>query len=114
MSSALVWELVKNNNAFLVKRERTSRLGAVAFSSEAGNLLNVNTAKYSGLSNEGTIDIAADLTLTKKVSIYIICLVWICPGTLALRCLTACPPLPCAFAHVPGILSRFLDHFPHP
>jgi hypothetical protein len=68
MSSALVWELVKNNNAFLVKRERTNRSGAVQFSREAGNLLGVNTAKYSGLANDHTVGLSSDLVLTKKVN----------------------------------------------
>ncbi len=69
MSSALVWELVKNNNSFLVKRERTNRVGAVAFSREPGNLLNVNSAKYSGLANDKAVDISANLVISKKVSI---------------------------------------------
>ena len=32
----------------IIKRNRTNRNGAVQFSSEPGNLLNVNTFKYSG------------------------------------------------------------------
>ena len=75
MSEALVWHLVRDNNCFLHKRERTSRAGSVQFSSEPGNLMNVNTFKYSGLANNKTIDlqIATDdkkrsrVVLTKKV-----------------------------------------------
>ena len=67
MASALVWELTKNHNSFLHKRERTSRLGAVAFTTEPGNLLNVNSYKYSGLANDKTVGISADLTLSTKV-----------------------------------------------
>ncbi|KAG0252756.1 hypothetical protein BG011_006815 [Mortierella polycephala] len=53
MSADLTWLLIKNNNSFLVKRS------GVQFSSEAGNLLNQNSFKYSGLANKKTIDIAA-------------------------------------------------------
>ena len=67
MSDALVWHLIRDNNAFLVKRERTSRRGAVQFSKEPGNLLNVNCFKYSGIANGSTIDISSDLALTTKV-----------------------------------------------
>ncbi|KAI8145219.1 ribosomal protein L28e [Fennellomyces sp. T-0311] len=51
MSAELVWALVKNNNSFLVKRS------GVQFSSEPGNLANLNTFKYSGLANNKTVDI---------------------------------------------------------
>ena len=68
MSEALVWHLIRDNNSFLVKRERTSRRGAVQFSSEPGNLLNVNSFKYSGVANNATIDISSsDLTIKSKV-----------------------------------------------
>eukprot|EP01039_Chlorochromonas_danica_P009771 gene9771-10806_t len=73
MSSALVWELVKNNNAFLLKNGRVNaynRSGFIALSKEAGNLLNVSSAKYSGLANENTVDISADLTLSKKTGVF--------------------------------------------
>ncbi|KAI9317773.1 ribosomal L28e/Mak16 [Dichotomocladium elegans] len=52
MSADLVWALVKNNNAFLVKRSNGQ------FSSEPGNLTNLNSFKYSGLANAKTVDIA--------------------------------------------------------
>lgn len=67
MSSALIWQLVKDHNSFLVKRGRTARLGAVQFSSEKGNLLNVNNLKYSGLVGGATVNVSNDLTLTTKV-----------------------------------------------
>lgn len=67
MSSTLVWQLIKNNNSFLVKRGRTNRGGAVQFSTESGNLLNVNTFKYSGLAAATTAGISTDLVLTTKV-----------------------------------------------
>ncbi|KAF9124625.1 hypothetical protein EC957_001003 [Mortierella hygrophila] len=53
MSADLTWLLIKNNNSFLIKRS------GVQFSSEAGNLLNKNSFKYSGLANKKTVDISA-------------------------------------------------------
>ena len=68
MADSLVWMCVKNNNAFLVKRgKKTSRCGAVQFSKERGNLLNVNSFKYSGLANSKAIDIDHNLNLNLKV-----------------------------------------------
>ena len=70
MSEALVWHLIRDNNSFLVKRGRTSRSGEVQFSKEPGNLLSVNTFKYSGIANNGSIDIRPDghheVKITKK------------------------------------------------
>ncbi|KAI7821914.1 ribosomal L28e/Mak16 [Gamsiella multidivaricata] len=69
MSADLTWLLIKNNNSFLVKRS------GVQFSSEAGNLLNKNSFKYSGLANNKTIDIVAAssgrgvVVSTKKASV---------------------------------------------
>ena len=60
MSDSLVWLLVKNNNAFLHKRFHTKRAGAVQFSSEPGNLLSVNSFKYSGIANSKTIDLSVN------------------------------------------------------
>ena len=72
MSEALVWQLIRNNNSFLVKRGHTKRDGSVQFSSEPGNLLNVSSFKYSGLANNNTLGIrqsvANDVVLTKRVS----------------------------------------------
>ncbi|GJJ71730.1 large subunit ribosomal protein L28e [Entomortierella parvispora] len=53
MSADLTWLLIKNNNSFLVKRS------GVQFSREAGNLLNKNSFKFSGIANKKTIDIQA-------------------------------------------------------
>ncbi|KAG0352364.1 60S ribosomal protein L28, partial [Podila minutissima] len=53
MSADLTWLLIKNNNSFLVKRS------GVQFSAEAGNLLNKNSFKYSGLANNKTVGIEA-------------------------------------------------------
>ena len=66
MSDALVWHLIRDNNSFLHKRERTNRAGSVQFSSEPGNLLNVNTFKHSGLANSNTIDIQVSAPIKRK------------------------------------------------
>jgi hypothetical protein len=73
MADALVWQLIRSNNSFLVKRGQTKRDGSVQFSSEKGNLLNVNSFKYSGIANSSTV--AVQLTdkgvafTTKVISI---------------------------------------------
>ena len=66
MSDALVWHLIRDNNCFLHKRERTNRAGGVQFSSEAGNLLNVNTYKHSGIANSSTIDIQVGAPIKRR------------------------------------------------
>ncbi|KAK2080610.1 hypothetical protein QBZ16_000464 [Prototheca wickerhamii] len=54
MSSALVWEIVKNHNSFLKKGPNGS-----LFTTEPGNLLNKHSAQFSGLANYGkTVDVA--------------------------------------------------------
>ncbi|OZJ04985.1 hypothetical protein BZG36_01776 [Bifiguratus adelaidae] len=53
MSSDLIWALVKDNNSFLVKRS------GVQFSTEPGNLKNLNTYKYSGLANHKVVHVTA-------------------------------------------------------
>ena len=52
-STDLIWHLVKNNNAFLVRRDRCS------FSKEAGNLRNLHARRFSGLVQRRAIDIQA-------------------------------------------------------
>ncbi|KAL1921587.1 uncharacterized protein VTP21DRAFT_11303 [Calcarisporiella thermophila] len=54
MSADLVWQIIKANNSFLVKR------AGVEFSSEPGNLKNLNSYKYSGLANEKVVSIEAN------------------------------------------------------
>lgn len=55
---ALVWELTRNNSSFLKKRNGfTKRSGAVAFSTEKGNIKSLNQFKYSGLANSKVCDI---------------------------------------------------------
>ena len=82
MSDALVWELIKDNNSFLVKRGRDARIGPVQFSKEPGNLLGVNSFKYSGIANSKSIDLSAGddgITLSLKVFlmfIYLYCFIY--------------------------------------
>ncbi|MQM00846.1 hypothetical protein Taro_033589, partial [Colocasia esculenta] len=52
----LIWEIVKRNNAFLVK-EFGNGTAMVQFSKEKNNLYNVNSFKHSGLANKKTISI---------------------------------------------------------
>lgn len=60
LSGSLTWELVKNHNSFMVKKNgRTRRSSAVRFSTERGNLMNLSTYKYSGIANSKTVDISA-------------------------------------------------------
>ncbi|KAF9026255.1 60S ribosomal protein L28 [Haplosporangium bisporale] len=59
MSADLTWLLIKNNNSFLIKRS------GVQFSAEAGNLLNKNSFKYSGLANN-KVYAATTVSLTVK------------------------------------------------
>lgn len=68
MSSTLVWQIVKNHNSFLVKRGRTNRAGAVQFSAEPGNVLNVNSFKFSGIAAAAGAHVSSDLNLTVKVN----------------------------------------------
>lgn len=58
-ADSLVWEIVKNNNSFMRKKNgRTARSGSIRFSTERGNLMSRSTYKYSGLANSKTIDIS--------------------------------------------------------
>ena len=60
------WMYVREQNSALVKRKRGDRNKAVQFTSEKGNVTNLNTFKYSGLANDRTIavDIGADGKVT--------------------------------------------------
>jgi Ribosomal L28e protein family len=65
----LLWECVRKNNAFLVKKNgHTKRSGKVAFSSEKGNLKSMHMIKYSGLVNPKAIDIVS--TVDNKTSLF--------------------------------------------
>merc|ERR1712076_124993 len=56
MSQAVVWSIVRQNHAFLVKSKRN---GGVQFSKHPANLKNKNTLKYSGIANSNTVAIQA-------------------------------------------------------
>jgi large subunit ribosomal protein L28e len=67
---SLVWELTRRNTSFMKKKNgRTKRSGAVAFSSEKGNLASLNLFKYSGLANSKVCDITC--TDEDRASLYI-------------------------------------------
>ncbi|QCE02285.1 large subunit ribosomal protein L28e [Vigna unguiculata] len=52
----LVWEIVKKNNSFLVKQFGRGTQ-SIEFSRESNNLYNLNSFKFSGLSNKKTVTI---------------------------------------------------------
>ncbi|KAJ0971388.1 hypothetical protein J5N97_019347 [Dioscorea zingiberensis] len=52
----LVWEIVKKNNAFLVKQFGNGN-AKVQFSKEPNNLYNVHSFKHSGLANKKSVSI---------------------------------------------------------
>ncbi|KAI3839147.1 hypothetical protein MKX03_032777 [Papaver bracteatum] len=53
---SLIWEIIKRNNAFLVK-EFGNGNQMVQFSKEPNNLYNVNSFKHSGLANAKTVSV---------------------------------------------------------
>jgi len=55
-SEDLQWLLLRNYNSFMVKRLPEGPI----FSKESGNLRNLHSHKYSGLTNAKTIDIDSD------------------------------------------------------
>merc|ERR1712010_211656 len=56
MSQAVVWSIVRENHAYLVKSRKS---GGVQFSKHPANLKNKNTLKYSGIANNKAISIQA-------------------------------------------------------
>jgi hypothetical protein len=72
-SADLIWQLVKKNNAFLVKRNGNSN-ASVQFSSEPNNLYNLNTFKYSGNFNAFKVlrQISLLVSLRRQVSISVV------------------------------------------
>ena len=59
MADSLVWACIRDNNSFMYKRGREASTGAVKFSSEPGNVMNVSSFKYSGLANSKAIGVQA-------------------------------------------------------
>merc|ERR1711865_1028524 len=58
MSQDLVWQLVRNNSAFIHKRRCGS--SKVIFNSEPDNLTNLNRFKDSGLANAKAVSLVAN------------------------------------------------------
>ncbi|KAI1429330.1 ribosomal L28e protein family-domain-containing protein [Xylaria sp. FL1777] len=70
VSGDLVWEVVRNNNAFLVKRKAA---GGVQFSRDPLNLTNKNARKWAGFVNDKALGVVAGdkdavKVLSKKTS----------------------------------------------
>ncbi|KAA6373238.1 MAG: hypothetical protein EZS28_031235 [Streblomastix strix] len=59
MSNALIWQIIRKNNAYLVKRDH------VIFSKERGNVANLNRQRFSGLANHHAVDIHLNKNGTK-------------------------------------------------
>ena len=59
MSSDIVWQTIRNNSSFLVKRN------GIQFSREPGNLTGLNSYKYNGLANNKTVSVEAAPGTTK-------------------------------------------------
>lgn len=56
MSDPLIWQCVKNHNAFLRKQGvNPKRGGMMCFSAEKGNLASLNSFKFSGIANSKQI-----------------------------------------------------------
>ncbi|GAM86854.1 hypothetical protein ANO11243_048740 [Dothideomycetidae sp. 11243] len=55
ISDALIWQITRKSNAFLVKR---TQAGGVQFSRDPHNLLNKHTSKYSGYANSRAIGVS--------------------------------------------------------
>lgn len=53
MSSHLIWSIIRNNNANLLKKRNISK----PFSTEANNLTNLNSFRYNGLVHKKTLSI---------------------------------------------------------
>eukprot|EP00735_Rhodelphis_limneticus_P004484 TRINITY_DN16075_c0_g1::TRINITY_DN16075_c0_g1_i1::g.13822::m.13822 TRINITY_DN16075_c0_g1::TRINITY_DN16075_c0_g1_i1::g.13822 ORF type:complete len:149 (+),score=52.77,sp/O82204/RL281_ARATH/42.62/5e-22,Ribosomal_L28e/PF01778.12/5.1e-33,Ribosomal_L24e/PF01246.15/0.063 TRINITY_DN16075_c0_g1_i1:50-448(+) len=67
MSSELIWQVIRKNNAYLVKRD------GLQLSSEAANLTHQHSYKFSGLANKKAVAITAidggcKLSIKKKTA----------------------------------------------
>ncbi|KAK4082480.1 60S ribosomal protein L28 [Purpureocillium lilacinum] len=70
VSSDLIWEIVRNNNSFLVKSNRN---GGVQFSRDPLNLTNKNSRKHAGFVNDKAIGVVPNekggvTVISKKTS----------------------------------------------
>ncbi|XP_063240212.1 large ribosomal subunit protein eL28 [Bacillus rossius redtenbacheri] len=55
MSSHLCWAIIRNNNAYLLKKRNISK----PFSTEPNNLVNLSAYKYNGLIHKRSVGIVA-------------------------------------------------------
>ena len=53
MSSDVVWQVLRQHNSFVVKRD------GITLSSEPGNLMNRHSYKFSGLANKKVVHVGA-------------------------------------------------------
>ncbi|KRT80097.1 hypothetical protein AMK59_6901, partial [Oryctes borbonicus] len=53
MSSHLVWSIIRNNNAFLLKKRNINK----PFSTESNNLTNLSSYRYNGLIHKKSVGI---------------------------------------------------------
>lgn len=53
MSTHLVWSIIRNNNAFLLKKRNISK----PFSTEVNNLTNLNSYRYNGLIHKKSVGV---------------------------------------------------------
>ncbi|KIW96978.1 uncharacterized protein Z519_02369 [Cladophialophora bantiana CBS 173.52] len=69
VSGDLIWEVVRNNNAFLVKRKSA---GGVQFSRDPFNLVNKHSRKHAGFVNDKAVSVQPNekggVTLVTKKS----------------------------------------------
>merc|ERR1712079_946919 len=62
MSQQVVWNIVRNNHAYLVKSRKS---GGVQFSKHPASLKNKNTLRYSGIANAKAITLKSGKTVAK-------------------------------------------------
>ncbi|SPN98334.1 related to ribosomal protein L28 [Cephalotrichum gorgonifer] len=69
VSSDLVWQVVRNQNSYLVKRKSN---GSPQFSRDPLNLKNIHTRKYAGFVNDKAIGVTANgkrgVTVSSKIA----------------------------------------------
>ena len=64
MSGDLIWEITKNNSSF-IRAPRRKNQGVPVFNAEPGNLMGLNSYKYSGLGGK-VLDVKSVITGSKE------------------------------------------------
>ena len=64
VAGSLLWECVKSNSSFIRKSRKTG--GCPVMNAEPGNLMGLNSWKYSGLANRKVFDVKCDKGETKE------------------------------------------------